>query len=166
MTTPVIGSNCDLMLVHPSIAGGDPAGFVLAPDPSQPTGTISVQREKSLDDQQIFLFFTLIMADDLINPDGSQNDTNRSVAYASLLNYLSLNSGISVVTHLGTFLGIGPLGHSATELHMVNGSYISVKLANVTAYRPPISAETFFACVWQDTVPADDALTWETSYWV
>ena len=167
MTTPTMGKDCDLILVHKDIGGGDPFGFVLAPDPSQPSGTVSVQRERSGDDQMIFIFFTLVLAVDLINPDGSQHTETRAVMYAALQEYLSKSDNLIVITHMGSYLGIGPLGHAATELHMVNGTYISIKLANVTAYRPPIPSATFYACLWTDIDdPQDSDLTWSTAYWV
>lgn len=167
MTTPQMGKDCDLILVHKDIGGGVPYGFVLAPDPSQPTGTVSVQRERSGEDQMIFIFFTLVLADDLINPDGSQHSESRALMYAALQEYLAKSDNLTVITHMGSFLGIGPLGHAATELHMVNGTYISIKLANVTAYRAPIPEATFYACLWADIDDlTGDELTWESSYWV
>lgn len=167
MTTPVMGKNCDLILAHKDIGGGVPYGFVLAPDPSQPTGTVSVQRERSGDEQIIFIFFTLVLADDLINPDGSQHTDTRSVMYAALQEYLAKSDNLTVITHMGSFLGIGPLGHAATELHMVNGTYVSIKLSNVTAYRAPIPEATFYACLWADINNlTGNELTWQNSFWV
>ena len=161
-----IGKNCDILLVHKDVNGGDPTGFVFAPDPSQASGTISIQRENSGADEQILIFFTLVLADELINPDGSQHGESRAEMYAALLEYLQQGSGLALVTGLGTFMGIGPLGHSATELHMVNGSFISIKLANVTDYRPPVAPDLFFACVWQGPDNStESARTWETSIW-
>lgn len=66
---------------------------------------------------------------------------------------------------MGTWLGIGPLGHSATELHLIDGSYISCKLTNISTYHPPVQSGTFFGSEWQADEPADDVLTWDTSVW-
>ena len=163
---PQLGADCDLILVHPDVNSGDPYGFVLTPDPVHKTSAVSIQREiTTLGVTTIYIFFTLVLADDLKNPDGSDHTANREAMYSMLLDYLSQSSGLSVGTVLGTWLGIGPLGHSATELHLVNGSFISVKLGNVSTYHPPVSSTIFFGSEWQGAVPADDALTWETSLW-
>ena len=160
-----LGVDCDLILIHTDVNSGAPYGFVLTPDPTHKSGAVTVQREITDGDTQIYLFFTVILADDLKNPDGSEHSQSREDMYAMLLEYLDQEGDLSVGTVLGTWLGIGPLGHSATELHLVNGSYISVKLGNISAYHAPVDSEIFFNSLWQDSPPADDALTWDTSLW-
>lgn len=161
-----IGTDCDIILVHPDVNGGDPYGFVLAPDASNKGSSVSVQRE--LDEEgeiQIYIFFTILLADQLKNPDGSMHSAGRSAMYSMLLDYLAQEENLSIGTPMGTWLGIGPLGHSATELHLIDGSYISCKLTNISAYHPPIDSELFFGSKWQADTPAEDALTWDTSIW-
>lgn len=161
-----LGTDCDLILVHPSVNSGDPYGFVLTPDSIHKSSAVSIQREiTALGVTSIYIFFTVILADDLKNPNGSDHTATREQMYTMLLDFLSQSSGLSVGTVLGTWLGIGPLGHSATELHMVNGSFISVKLGNVSTYHPPVSSTIFFGSEWQGSPAAADALTWETSLW-
>ena len=165
--TYVLGQNCDLILMHPDVNSGNPFGFVLTPDPSGGKGSsISVQREISLAGvTTVYLFFTLVLADDLINPDGSAHSDNRAIMYSILLNFLGQTSGLTVITVMGTWTGIGPLGHSATELHLVNASFISIKLYNATLYHAPISDTLFLNSLWSATPAEADALTWETSLW-
>ena len=163
---PTIGTDCDVLLVHPDVYDGNPYGFVLAPDASNNGSSVSVQRELDDDDEiQIYIFFTIVLADELRNPDGSMHAENRQSMYAMLLEYLAQSEGLSIGTFMGTWLGIGPLGHSATELHLIDGSYISCKLTNISAYHPPIESVTFFGSEWQADEPADDVLTWDTSVW-
>jgi len=162
----IIGENCDLMLVHPDINDGDPVGFVLTPTPTHKGSSFSIQRETTLDGSiHIFMFFTLIMSDDLKDPDGKKHPDSRQEMYDWLLEFLTADDTFGVITVLGCYPGIGPLGHSATELHLVNGSYINVKLANITAYHGPVDPEFFLASIWHDTPPPVDALTWESSLW-
>lgn len=163
----VLGVDADVMLYHPDINDGDPYGFILTPDPTHGRSGVSIQREiDSLTAEiKIYLFFTVMIADDLINPDGSDHDDNRETMYSMLLEYLGKTSQIGVSTVLGTWLGIGPVGHSATELHLINGSFISVKLANVTQYHPPVSSTVFLGSTWQTDPPPVDALTWDSSLW-
>jgi hypothetical protein len=163
---PILGADCDLILVHPSINSGVPYGFVLTPDPNHKTSAVSVQREITPEGvTTVYLFFTVILADELKNPDGSEHSATRAAMYSMLLDFLGQSEGLSVVTVLGTWTGIGPLGHSATELHLVNGSYISVKLGSVSTYHPPVSSTLFFGSLWQPTPPGETAFTWETSLW-
>lgn len=164
--TYTIGENCDLILNHVDVNGGDPYGFVLTPDPTQKTSAVSIQREITSEGvTSIYIFFTLILADDLKNPNGSDHADSRASMYSTLLSYLGKSSGLSVGTVMGTWLGIGPLGHSATELHLVNATFVSIKLFNVTTYHPPVSESLFLNSLWSASPPADDALTWETSLW-
>lgn len=162
----VLGENCDIMLMHPDIHGGDPVGFVLTPTPDHKGSSFSVQREMSSDGvYRIFMFFTVILADDMKNPDGSVHAVDRMDMYDLLLEYLTVSGNLSVITVLGCYLGIGPLGHSATELHLVDGSFVNVKVANITPYHPPVDPALVFACIWHATPPPLDARTWETSIW-
>ncbi|MCJ7626601.1 MAG: hypothetical protein MUO76_24170, partial [Anaerolineaceae bacterium] len=145
---------------------GDPYGFVISPDPSKSGSSISIQRSLDDDDAvQIYLFATILLADDLQNPDGSEHTDSRQTMYDMLLDYLEKIEGISIGTVMGTYLGLGQIGHATTELHMVQGSYISLKFGNVSTYHQPISSDLFFGSLWQDTPPADDAFTWDTSVW-
>lgn len=164
MTT--IGTDCDLVLIHPDVNDGDPYGFVIAPDASNRGSSISIQRELNDEDEvQIYIFFTILLADELKNPDGSMHAVDRETMYNMLLNYLAQTEGLSIGTFMGTWLGVGPMGHSATELHLVDGSYISCKLTNISAYHPPVDSDIFFGSVWQADIPEDSALTWDSSLW-
>ena len=127
---------------------------------------VSIQREIDADGViNIYLFFSIILADDLHNPDGSEHADNRATMYNFLLNYLSKTSGITIGTVMGNWLGIGPLGHSATEMHLPEASFISIKLYNATIYHPPVSETLFLSSLWSASPALDDALTWETSLW-
>ena len=164
--TYTIGENCDLILIHTLVNDGDPFGFVLAPDPSKSGSAISIQR--SIDDEgetQIFLFATILLADDLKNPDSSDHSDSRQTMYDMLLEYLAQTEDTNVGTFMGTYLGLGQVGHTATELHLVQASFISLKLANLTTYHPPIDSDLFFGSLWQADTPAAGALTWDTSVW-
>ena len=166
MTTPIIGKDCDLILLHPDVYDGNPYGFILTPDASNRSSSVSIQREVGLEDEtNIYIFFTVVLADDLKNPDGSDHTDGRTTMYSKLQEYLDKLDGLSVITVMGTWMGIGPLGHSATELHMVEGSYVSIKLGNISAYHAPVDPNLVYDSIWQDTPPLEDARTWETSIW-
>jgi len=161
-----IGENCDIILVHENVNDGDPYGFIIGPDPSKQGPSFSVQRSLDSEDEiVIHLFATVLLSDNLKNPDGSEHEESRQEMYDMIVLYLAELESMSVDTWIGTFLGLGQFGHTATELHMVQGTYISLKFANLTKYHPPVDSETFYNSIWQDTPPAVDALTWESSVW-
>ena len=163
---PTIGQDCDIILTHPDVHSGIPYGFVLTPDPNNSPSAVSIQREVNADGEiSIYIFFTLILADDLRNPDGSEHADSRAVMYSTLLNFLNQTNGLTIGTVMGNWLGIGPLGHAATELHLPEASIISVKLYNATTYHPPVSETLFLNSLWSASPAEADALTWETSLW-
>ena len=164
---PTIGTDCDITLTHPLVNDGNPYGFILTPDPTYGRSGVSIQREVDPDtgSTSVFIFFSILLADELSNPDGSDHTQTRAQMYSMLLDYLEQTSEICVETVLGIWLGIGTIGHSATEQHLIKGSMISLKLANIGEYRPPAVPTTVFASIWQDSPPEDDALTWDSSIW-
>ena len=163
---PTIGQDCDLILIHEDVNNGYPYGFVLALDPSKAGSAISIQRSlDSIDEVQIYLFATILLADDLKNPDGSEHSDNRDTMYSMLLDFLEQTQDISIGTFMGTYLGLGQIGHSSTELHLVDASFISLKFANISTYHAPISSDLFFGSKWQPDTPEAGAFTWDTSVW-
>jgi hypothetical protein len=162
MTTPIIGTDCDITLTHPSVNSGAPYGFVIANDPSVRGGSISVQRAVDEDTLtvSIRLFLTVLLADDLKNPDGSKHTQTRQQMYAKLLAYLDTSDGLAIDTVMGTFAGLAPLGFSATELHQAKVSHIACQFDNISEYHPPITSTLFSNSKWDEAT-----LTWATSYW-
>ena len=166
MTAPIIGKDCDIVLVHPQVNGGEPYGFILSPDPQKSGSAFSIQRNLDANgDTFIFLFATILLADDLKNPDGSEHAASKVTMYEMLLDFLDHVDEISISTFDGTFLGLGQLGHTSTELHLVDATYISIKFANLSTYHPPIDSDLFFGSIWQPSPAGVDAFTWETSVW-
>ena len=166
MTIPVIGTDADICLVHPDVNSGEPYGFILSPDPKSPGPAFSVQRSINSDGEtSIYLFATVLLADDLKNPDGSEHAENKAAMSAILLEYLENLDNISIDTVDGTYIGLGQGGHTATELHLVDAILVSLKFKNIDTYHPPIDSDLFFGSVWQPD-PADvGAFTWDSSVW-
>ena len=162
MTAPIIGIDCDITLTHPSVNGGAPYGFVIARDPTSRGGSISVQRAVDEDTGiiSIRLFLTVLLADDLKNPDGSEHAETRLNMYMKLLAYLATSDGLAIDTVMGTFAGMAALGFSATELHFPKSSQIACQFDNISTYHPPITSALFFNSKWDEPT-----LTWGTSYW-
>ena len=162
MPLPIIGTDCDITLTHPSVNSGNPYGFILAIDPSVRGGSISIQR--SIDSLtaviSIRLLLTVLLADDLKNPDGSVHGVTRAAMYTNLIAYLATTDGLAIDTVMGTWVGLAPLGFSATELHQVKVSHIACQFDNISLYHPPIAATLISNSVWDAPT-----LSWATSYW-
>ena len=166
MAGPVLGADCDLILIHPSVNAGDPFGFILSPDPQKSGSAFSIQRNLDAEGvTHIFLFATILLADDLKNPNGTPHAAGKQAMYNMLIEYLDQSENLSIDTFDGTFAGLGQLGHTSTELHLVDATYISIKFTNIDNFHPPIDSGLFFGSIWQDSPPGDDAFTWETSVW-
>ena len=96
----------------------------------------------------IRVYFTLILADDLKNHDGSEHADSRACMYARLLEFLEQPDSLAIDTVMGVFSGMVSTGHSATELHQPDVSHIALQFYNLADYHPPIDSEIFFASVW------------------
>jgi hypothetical protein len=154
-----VGKDCHLKLTHPDVAGGDPCGFLLESN-QNPGAVFSIQRQVDAQGKvSIRVFFDVLAADELINPDGSRHEFDRASIYERITSYLICLDGISVETPVGVFSNIGAQGHSATELHYEGLSVISCQFNNVGPYYPPADAARFYASLW------DGDLMWSESYW-
>jgi hypothetical protein len=169
MTTYTIGSNCHITFSHPNVDAGAAFGFILGPttindlfsDAGRRKGPcVSVQRELQTDGTvNVRIFFSILLADNLVNPDGSTHTDTRTTMYTKIQNFLSQTANLVITTEIGVFSAIGALGHSATEMHYGPLSVISCQLNNVGIYFPPADPALLSQSMW------DGALTWSTSYW-
>jgi hypothetical protein len=147
-----LGKNCDVRFTHPNINSGQPYGFLFAYDPSVRGNSLSVQRVVDDGVITIRVYFTLIMADDLKNHDGSQHSEQRAEMYAHLLEYLKQPDSLAIDTVVGVFAGMVSTGHSATELHQPDVTHIALQFYNLSDYHPPVDSVLYFASLWD----ADD----------
>lgn len=155
-----IGSDCHLKFYHPSVAGGEGWGFILDPGKDGRGTVVSVEREVSGDGEVwVRLFFNILLADDLLNPDGSAHARDRAESYARLLAYLDKTEDLTLETAFGVFSGLGATGHAATELHFGSASVVACQLNNAGPYFPPADAGRYYASQW------DGSLDWASSYW-
>jgi hypothetical protein len=156
-----IGKDCHIKLTHNGINGGKPYGFILeAGNTNNPGPVFSIQRVVDHEGEvSIRVFFDVLAADELINPDGSVHHQSRSEIYGFITAFLTCQEGISVETPVGIFSNVGAEGHSATELHYSGMSLISCQLNNVGPYYAPADPERFYASIW------DGDMTWAEAYW-
>ena len=108
---------------------------------------------------KVWLYFDVLLADDLLNPDGSTHTDTRTVMYAMLSDFLSKESGIILTTFMGAFSDFGAVGYTTTERHMNGQSVCKCQINNVGYFYPPADPGSLALSLW------DGLLTWETSYW-
>jgi hypothetical protein len=156
-----VGTDCHLTLQHNDVNGGAAYGFLLDPGSRYPEG-IAIKREiysEETDPNKLWVYFDILLADDLINPDGSAHGVTRAAMYAKLVEFLGKQSDITLSFGLGAIISLGALEYAATEKHYPSFSVIRVQLTNVDSYYGVIDETVLYASVW------DGTLTWETSYW-
>jgi hypothetical protein len=154
------GIDCQITLCHPLVNSGEATGFVLEPDDKSQQPVISIQREVQADGStRIRVFFNVLMADDLVNPDGSRHSQSRAEMYNRLQQYLAQTAGLTLQTSIGVISNVGASGHSATELHYNNASVVACQLNNAGPYFPPVDPAVYFNSVW------DGQLAWSGSCW-
>ena len=151
-----LGKNCDVRFTHPDVNSGQPYGFLFAYDSSVRGNSLSVQRVVDNGVITIRVYFTLIMADDLKNHDGSHHTEQRAEMYARLLEYLKQPDSLAIDTVVGVFAGMVSTGHSATELHQPDVTHIALQFYNLADYHPPVDSALYFASLWDA-----DAIAWE-----
>ena len=158
---PTIGTDCHVTLTHPNVNGGTAYGFVLDPNSNYPEG-LAIKREVFSEltlPMKVWVYFDVVLADDLINPDGSQHTETRAGMYGKLVEYLGKQEDVQITFSMGTVVGLGAIEYAATEKHYAEYSTVRVHLTNMGSYFGVIDEGAYNNSVW------DGTLTWETSYW-
>lgn len=154
--SPTLGIDSSIILTHPAVNSGAAYGFLLKDD----IPGVSIQRETSSNGVvQIRIFFTVLLADNAKNPNGSKHTPSKAQDYARMIDYLTRPSGITLTCAIGVFSDVGAIGLCATEIHYPACSEIVVQLSNAGIYYPPADPAYYDASQW------DGTLTWDTSYW-
>ena len=163
---PTIGTDCHITLTHPDVNDGDPYGFILSPtSPSRPEG-IQVTRQVFSEvvsfydtGMRVWIHFDIILADHLMNPDGSEHTESRADMYPMLLEYLDQKDSISPDLRNRNFCEPRSPGLHRPEKHFATNSILYCQLNNIGSYYPPIDPAILDQSIW------DGSLTWATSYW-
>ena len=162
MTDPVIGSDCHLVLQHPLVNAGLQIGFLLQPDPRDPNAgpVVQLQRETASDGSNTSkVYFTVILADNLVNPNGTLHAQTRAQMYDAIVEFLQQPADLLLGYGGGWLTNLAALGHVSTEMHYGDYSLVSCQFTNKSAYFPAADPVNFYASMW------DGTLTWSTSYW-
>jgi hypothetical protein len=159
--TFTINTNCHITLQHNDVNAGDPYGFVLSRERFYSLGPpVKIFRDVESDGTTtVTVHFTIALADDLINPDGSQHSEGRSGMYDKLTDYLGQSESLTLTTSVGSIANLKAIGRTADEYHYGFASEVNIMFTNAATYFNPIDAETYAASVW------DGTLSWASSYW-
>lgn len=166
MTT--INEDCNVTIRHADVNAGVAVGFLLDPDSKlYPDYMVEITRERvtslELDlfptGEKVVVTFDVLLADDLILPNGDLSAVSRSAAYTLLNSFMDQDDGIEVTTILGTILNLRALGKIAKERHQLDHSIVRVSFTNAGQYWPSVDADTLSLSVW------DGSLTWASAYW-
>jgi len=162
MTTYTLGANCHITIQHDLVNAGAPFGFILNNDaPHAPEGpAVSIQKQVDSDGTIITrVFFSLLLSDHIVDPDGSIHPDARAAMYAMLLLFLMKDSHITLTCPAGVISNLCSLGHVSTEYHYGDHSIVVCQLTTLATYYPPADPTAYNLSVW------DGALLWSTSYW-
>lgn len=160
-----LGVDCDITLSHPSVNSGQPVGFNLRRSRENNTGLVTLRRQAYLQpdgsyQDRLMFWFTILAANELINPDGSICTYTRAEIYSYILEFLAQRSGIALTCAAGTFTDLYATLSTTLEYLGRDKDEITVSLNNGAATQTaPIDTTRFNNSLW------DGPLTWATSYW-
>lgn len=155
-----IGKDCHITLAHPAVNNGEPVGFLLDEEENEHGALVSVQRETDSNGQtRVRLFFDVLLAERLVNPDGSAHAASRAEMYAALNAYLRQTSGVAVACSAGVFANVGALGYSAAEMHYPRLTVVACQLNNTGPYFAAVAQSVYDNAVW------DGVLAWDAAVW-
>lgn len=166
---PTLQQDCELMLYHSQVQAGQPAGFLL--DHSRLYhGSISVYRsayrqaDGDFNDQQV-VSFTILIADGLVNPDGSLHLGSAGEEYDLLFSILTQRSEIGVITTEGVFSGLYSSGNYLLEERNGGVMRVTVQLSSDGDIYAPADRDRFEQSLWVDGDIYSGSMHWDNSYW-
>ena len=161
-----IGVDCDIILAHASVNGGAGYGFVLRRPRSGDLGpTVKLQRQAYTTvaggySDRLRFWMSVLLDDNLLNPDGSRHTETRSGMYAMLVAFLGARTGIILSTRVGVWTDLHATLTVTHEDLGVSRDIVTLLLNNgAYTQTAPIDLTRFSNSLW------DGPLTWDTSYW-
>ncbi|KPL91108.1 hypothetical protein [Levilinea saccharolytica] len=164
-----VGVDCDVALFHAAVQGGEALGLIVEPRPrSGPAISLHFEAyPDALGQLQAVqhIWFTVLLADDLRNPDGTPHAVSAAEMRAGLYACLNQHAEIGLVTRLGTFTGLRSSGHILIENVYPGFSTALVQLSSDGGSFQPIPYAVYADSLWVDEALYHGARTWDNSYW-
>jgi hypothetical protein len=166
---PTLAQDCEVMLYHAEVQQGQALGLLL--DHSRLYhGSISVYRsayrvaDGTFQEQQM-VSFTVLLADGLVNPDGSLHTITAADEYNQLFQILNQRSEIGVITPEGIFSGLFSSGNYSQEERNGGVLRVTLQLSSSGDVFAPADRDRFEQSLWVDEDMYAGSMTWNNSYW-
>lgn len=166
---PTPGIDCDITLTHADVNAGEPLGFVLQAANTRTGPQVRIHHEVYTDAQaQPFavrhLWFDVLIADDLLAPNGSRLGSPASALLTHLTAIAAAYSNIALNTRLGVISGLYALEHALIYSIRHDHTVITVHLTTRSTNFQPADPAYYFASVWQAADYVGE-MDWDNSYW-
>jgi len=167
--TAIVGKNCDVALFHPDVNGGQPVGFICeAKVKYGPPVTVHWEAysewDNSVSDVR-HLWFTVLIGDDLVNPDGSKHEAGAEETYLKLVEIITRHSGIGMINRLGAITGLKSSGHVLIQNIYPALQTVEVHLTTRLTNFAPVDPARYVESKWVDASMVVGAQHWGNSYW-
>jgi len=168
---PTVGVDCDIYLQHADVNDGDPVGFLLYRKKTADYGPeVQVHYESYTDtlggtDDIRHLWFTVVLANDLINPDGSFHQETALFMRNALIDILMKHSEITLNTPAGLITGLKSSGHVMIHSIFPGWDTIECNLTTDSVNYAPVDSVYYEASFWVDLTTYTGIMTWDNSYW-
>lgn len=152
---PKIGVDCDIMLTHTLVNGGDPYGFLLLPDAKRRSAVL-IRRETYLVNNgwqdRITYRIPIAIADHQTLPSGKVSSLTRADQYEMLMAFLDARTNLTLETKDGTYeeLDATVLNAEISEFNEVVEAVVTLNNGNLAYVIDTTSAD--FGAWWFDTV--------------
>jgi len=183
---PTIGVDCDITLQHPDVNGGNPVGFLLAVPKQQDLKSygpaISIQYETLQDalgtaEDILHAYLTILIADNIQNPNGSIHAESAVTMRTFLLDIISKHTSITLTTRTGVHGGLKSLSETINTIigyqvfpmmdDMIYSEIetIKVHLTTRSSSFAPVNPAVYLDSLWVDQASYTGVRTWNNSYW-
>jgi hypothetical protein len=166
-----LGTDCDIMLSHPNVNAGVPLGFLLYRKPTELLGPpVKVHLESYTNalggtDSVRHLWFNVLLADGLLNPDGSLHADSAATMRSNLLSILMEYTDINLYTPAGLIAGLAATGHVMIHTIYPQMEVAEIQLSNDAVNFAPVDPARYAASAWVDLDTYTGVMTWSNSYW-
>lgn len=168
---PTIGVDCHILLTHAAVNGGRPVGFLLYCKPADPYGPkVSIHYESYANalgntDDIRHLWFTVILSENLVNPDGSFHTDSAASMRTHLIDILMQHADITLQTSAGIIPGLRSSGHVMIHDLYPGIETIECNLTTESMCFNAVDPSRYADSLWVDELTYAGVMDWNNSYW-
>jgi hypothetical protein len=156
-------------LFHPEVDAGEPVGFLCEAKVkygppvtvhweayTDPLGGIAEVRH---------LWCTILISDDLVNPDGSRHAENSTYMYGKLVEIAMKHRDIGLITKLSAMTGLRSSGHVMIQNIYPDIQTVVLSLTTRLTNFAPVDPGRYMESKWVDSGSYVGTMHWGNSYW-